>query len=396
MKRCIRGCNHSLDLNLWLLFGAACTAVSQDVLPALQQQVPVAGTGYGGVPGTAQCPCGSGPNANVASPQQVVAFASATGEQGANCQVSKVSVHQDHQSSSGLQLPAITSLYANDAIVKNVQPSKVRIAAVSTVSFMCMDDRVTEPSLATPGGDLGEFILAIASHLQDAQPTQQVVDYYLQKYVETLPASRPLVHCTDDRALSHLEGELPVENLDIRSPPEHVKQEGLLQRLVEFENQGDSHIRLMLKQPEWFQLNNFLVPMVLRSFYSLLWRQHQDPGSSIFHAPKLKLQVLSGESNPQAFLEVVSAGLCHGSGAAPLLTPRDGQRAVLISNLDAVSLHRAELAAFFASQRTAPGPQNTITAERLRQRLDRHGWLALETTGSRIADGLPFYTLTYM
>lgn len=387
---------HSLHLNIWLSLGVVWTAVAQDALPVQQQQTPVAGTGYADVPMAAQCPCDSGPNTNVASPRQAaVAFAGGMPQE-ADCRVSKVSVHQDHQSNSGLKLSDVTSFYADDAMVKSVQLSRVRTTAVSAVSFMCMDDRVSEPSLATPGGDLGEFILAIASHLQDAQPTQQIVDSYLQRYVAMLPSSRPLVHCTDDRALSHLEGELPVENLDIRSPPEHVKQAGLLQRLVEFENQGDSHIRLMLKQPEWYQLNNLLVPMVLRSFYSLLWRQHQDPSSSIFHAPKLKLQVLSGESNPQAFLEVVSAGLCHGSGVAPLLTPRDGQRAVLVSNLDAVSLHRAELAAFFASQHTeGPGPQHIITAERLRQRLDRHGWLALETTGSRIADGLPFYTLTY-
>jgi len=387
---------HSLQMNLWLLLGAASwTAIAQDTLPVQQQQVPVAGTDYG-VAQTAQCPCDNGPNTNGALPQQAIAFAGGMPLQRADCQVSKVSVHQDHQSSSGLKLADVTSLYVNDAMIKSVQSSKVRIAGVSTVSFMCMDDRVSEPSLATPGGDLGEFILAIASHLQDAQPTQQVVDSYLQRYVATLPSSRPLVHCTDDRAISHLEGELPVENLDIRSPPEHVKKAGLLQRLVEFENHGDSHIRLLLKQPEWFQLNKVLVPMVLRSFYSLLWQQHQDPSSPIFHAPKLKLQVLNGESNPQAFLEVVSEGLCHGSGVAPLLTPRDGQRAVLISNLDAVSLHRAELAAFFSSQHVeGPGPKIIITAERLRQRLDRHGWLALETTGSRIANGLPFYTLTY-
>lgn len=307
------------------------------------------------------------------------------------CQVSKVTVRQDYQSSSGLSMTDVTALYVGSNGISEIQHRSVPVALVSTVSFMCMDDRVVDPSLVTPGGDLGEFILALAAHLQDAQPTQQVVDAYLLRYAQMIPSSRPLVHCTDDRAITHLEAELPVENLDIQSPPEHVKQAGLLDKLTQVENQGDSHIRLMLKQPEWFQLHNLLVPMVLRSFYSLLWRQSQDPSNPLYRAPKLKLKVLSGESNPQAFLEVTSSELCHGRGYAPLLSPREGGHAVLVSHLEAVSFRRGELASFFSTM----GGTRRMDPERMRQRLDRHGWLALETTGSRIAAGLPFYTLTY-
>mmetsp|Transcript_8546 Transcript_8546/g.26784 ORF Transcript_8546/g.26784 Transcript_8546/m.26784 type:complete len:278 (+) Transcript_8546:3-836(+) len=275
----------------------------------------------------------------------------------------------------------------------------VSLAPVAGTSFMCLDDRVTEPSLATPGGDLGEFILALSTYMQErdtsggTNPVQEAVDAFLMHYVESLPATRPLVHCTDDRAVQHLEAALPAENLDLRSPPEHAKQAGLLQKLTEVENQGDSHIRLMLKQPEWFQLHQLLVPMVLRSFYGLLWMQHQDPTSSLYAAPKLKLQILSGVSNPQAFFEVTSSALCEGSGIAPMMTPRQGSHAVLISHIDAVSLRRRELAAFFA--RVANATPRKLDVEKMHQRLDRHGWLALETTGSRLASNLPFFTLTY-
>merc|ERR1719198_1991749 len=131
-----------------------------------------------------------------------------------------------------------------------------------------------------------------------------------------------MVHCQDDRAIEHLEAAVPMENLDLRSPPEHAR-ESLLKKLTEVENHGDSHIRLMLKQPEWFQLNEYLVPMAVKSFYRLLWQKN----------PKLKLEILVGQSDPMAFLEVSSSELCHSGGVAPMLTPHTAKRSVLISHL---------------------------------------------------------------
>merc|ERR1719313_659441 len=105
-----------------------------------------------------------------------------------------------------------------------------------------------------------------------------MVDAMLSKYLETIPSTRPMIHCTDDRAIAHLEGQMPMENLDLRAPPPRMK-DALMQRLAEVENQGDSHFRLMLRQPEWFQLHADIVPMVLRSFYTLLWEQNMNPNS---------------------------------------------------------------------------------------------------------------------
>lgn len=306
---------------------------------------------------------------------------------GATCSVSKVVVHQDHAANGGLSLASVSAIWGSSTLSQE-QREKVSLAQVSTTSFMCLDDRVTKPSLFTPGGDLGEFILALSSYLQERDPTgrmlpsQEVVDALLSKYLLTIPASRPMVHCTDDRAISHLESQVPMENLDLNSPPDRVKA-SLLQKLVEVENHGDSHIRLMLKKPEWFQLNEYLAPMVVKSFYRLLWQGNA----------KLKLEVLVGQSDPTAFLEVSSGELCHNGGVAPMIAPRTSQRSVLISHLDAVSLRRQELATFFT--RIANASPRKINKDQLHQRLDRHGWLALETTGSRVADGLPFYTLTY-
>mmetsp|Transcript_126597 Transcript_126597/g.200745 ORF Transcript_126597/g.200745 Transcript_126597/m.200745 type:complete len:401 (+) Transcript_126597:81-1283(+) len=313
------------------------------------------------------------------------------------CSVSKVAVRQDHTAAAGISLADVSAIWGSDTL-SHEQRQKVVLAKVSETSFQCLDDRVAEASIYTPGGDLGEFILALSSYLQERDPTgnvrpsQEVVNALLLKYLETIPTSRPLIHCTDDRAISHLEAEMPLENLDLRSPPDHAK-ESLLKKLTEVENHGDSHIRMLLKKPEWFQLSEFLVPMAVTSFYTLLWQQSSDPRSPLNRAPKLKLEVLVGQADPVGFLEVSSGELCHSGGVAPMLTARTPQRSILISHLDAVSLRREELATFFA--RIANASPRKINRDQLHQRLDRHGWLALETTGSRVAAGLPFYTLTY-
>lgn len=313
------------------------------------------------------------------------------------CSVSKVTIHQDHAGNAGMTLAAVSAVWGSSTL-SSEQRDKVTLGKVSETSFSCLDDRVTKPSLFTPGGDLGEFILALASYLQERDPTgrlkpsQEVVDALLQKYLSEIPSSRPMLHCTDDRAIQHLEAELPLENLDLSAPPDHAMA-SLLQKLTEVENHGDSHIRLLLKKPEWFQVSEYLVPMAVKAFYHLLWQQNTDPKSPLYQSSKLKLEVLVGQSDPMAFLEVSSGELCHSGGVAPMLTPRSPQRAVLISHLDAVSLRRQELAAFFS--RIANSSPRKINKDQLHQRMDRHGWLALETTGSRIAAGLPFYTLSY-
>lgn len=242
-------------------------------------------------------------------------------------------------------------------------------------------------------------MLGLSSYLQERDgagtppPRQEVVDAFLLKYLKTLPAGRSMVHCTDDRAVRHLEDQLMVENLDLQRPPERVRNAGLLERLAEVENQGDSHMRLLLKQPAWFQVDSRLPPMVLKSFYRQLWAQNQDPSSYLYQSPKLRLMVLVGESNPEAFIEVSTGDACRRDGMAPMLVPREAGRPVFISHLDAVGARREELANFF-SQLSDATPRK-VDRQRLQQLLDRHGWLALETTGKRIASGLPFFTVKY-
>ncbi|CAE7190338.1 Osgin1, partial [Symbiodinium pilosum] len=263
------------------------------------------------------------------------------------------------------------------------QRHRVSLLRAADATLACLDDRVTEPALTTPGGELGEFTTALAAYLQEkdgssrSPPNQEVVDSLLGRYVESVPASRPVVFCTDERALKRIASELPTTNLDLNAPSPHLQAAGLLDKLTEPNSQGDSHFRLLLEDPGRYEVHPQLAPMVLRAFYRLMWNQNQDPDQRA--SPKLRLRVFSGEPDPQAFLEVSCQGACHDALAA--VAPGAGP--ALTSQLDAPTPRRKELAAFFA--RTSRSTPRKVSEQSLAERIDQLALLALESTGSRVA-----------
>jgi len=299
----------------------------------------------------------------------------------ATCSPSKVHLQQDRESSIGLSLVDASRIFESQGL-----PT---FAEVKQEPFYCLDDRVERPGLATPGGDLGEFVLALTTYQQltaERQVTQHMVDVWLEKYVKSMPQPRTFVHCTDDRALRHLRDQLQDETLDLQAPPEHA-QSALLTALTEVPNLGDAHFRLMLKEPENYHVDPALVQMTIRSFYSLLW-DSQNPLHS-----RVQLVQLTGAERPTAFLEVMTMPGCTQAGLAPLLASR-GATSLLISSMDAVHLRREELADFFALRLGSALPMK-VDRTVLLSRLDRHGLQALELTGSRVAKDLPFYSLHF-
>jgi len=311
----------------------------------------------------------------------------------AQCFVEKVKVRQDHRG-SGMALAEVSALFGDGALTPAHEVSLVK---VQDVPLSCLDDRMQEGVVATPGGDLGEFILAIDSY-NDMLPvaggtavraiTQEMVDSYLQRYLKSLPSNRKFQACTDDSAVQHIQQQLQIEGLNIADPAASIRDD-VFKLLSEPENVGDLHLKLLLRNPDWYHLDPHLTGHAIRAFYRVLWDQ-----SSPLRG-KLDLKVLTGDHNPAAFVEVSTSQKCDKAGMAPKLIPRSKGKSLFLSHLDAASMRRTELANFFATKVGAMLPEK-VNADQLQHRLDRHGWQALEVTGSRVAKGLPFYSLAYV
>jgi hypothetical protein len=225
-------------------------------------------------------------------------------------------------------------------------PGELKYVNVEDTHFECLDGRNQKGILATPGGDAGEFILAL--HIYDdllggnRKLTQEAVDTYLKRYLEWMRQDI-FYMCTDENALHHLEKEVGVEGVNIINPRPQLRDE-LLKVIAKPDNVGCLHTRMLLKYKDLYQSKAELVQMTIKAFYKILW-DVQNPLSK-----RLKLGILMGEHNETAFMEVRLNDACKNEKVAPLLQPYNRKTMVFLNHVDPVSIRRAQLANFFVNE----------------------------------------------
>lgn len=84
---------------------------------------------------------------------------------------------------------------------------------VSKASFTCVDGRVSYDSLSTPGGDAGEFLLALHTYQNyfgsAMKMSDQAIDRIFRRYLDHMDQEK-FTMCTDDISVGHLEKQLTV------------------------------------------------------------------------------------------------------------------------------------------------------------------------------------------
>ncbi len=125
-------------------------------------------------------------------------------EEGPKCDPSKLTIHSE-KGGQGASQDDIRNLIGNIDELDYVK--------VPSTSFKCLDGRSDNAVVATPGGDTGEFILALMVYedlLEGGKKlTQQNVDVILTQYLNMMPHAR-FYMCTDDKAIAHIEKDLSV------------------------------------------------------------------------------------------------------------------------------------------------------------------------------------------
>jgi len=192
------------------------------------------------------------------------------------------------------------------------------------------------------------------------------------------------IMCTDDFAVNHIEKELNIEGLNILNPRQSLIND-ILKAAIKPENIGDLHLKMMLKYPKQFSIRKEMVEMFLISFYKVLWNKELE------FSNKLELIVLTGLHKETAFIEVRSADACQKQELAPLIPPKNKISMVFVNHLDASSIRREQLAGFFSNK--VNHHQDAVNEKVMHNRLNHHGYIALEITGAYISKGLPFYTV---
>jgi hypothetical protein len=120
------------------------------------------------------------------------------------CNADKLSIHLQREG-QGATLAEVESLIGNF--------EELNFFYIPNTSFKCLDGRNTRAVLGTPGGDAGEFIIALNVYEEflktEHKLSQNEIEKILTLYLEILPYDK-FYMCTDDIAVSHLESELSV------------------------------------------------------------------------------------------------------------------------------------------------------------------------------------------
>jgi hypothetical protein len=258
----------------------------------------------------------------------------ATGLQGRSCNPTKLKIFMDKK---GLGMNA-EELQTYIGEVKKLDWTKV-----STSPFSCVDGRRKDSKLSTPGADAGEFILAL--HIYSSYFASKTkldfdkVNKMFIRWVKTMEAPY-FIMCTDDSATRHLSQQLSIEGLDLLNPRKTTRTR-LLQALLEPDNIGDMHLRLMLKNHNMYNVDPELIKIFLKAFYLNLWEGEI--------REKLHLEMLVGSHDEKGFIEIRSNAICTQENLAPLMAPLHGGKSMFVNHIDAIQVRRAQLAYFFAT-----------------------------------------------
>merc|ERR1711871_247089 len=251
--------------------------------------------------------------------------------------------------------------------------------------------RTTGEMMGTPGGDAGEFILALSQYenLINRPLQQSNVDIYFTDFLKSLKAAgseRKFYMCTDEQAVDSLQKALKMEDISLTTAPTRMEPKELLEKLAAPENIGDAHLRYMAKYPEKYNIRPELIKMFFNAFYKVLWNADSAQKSD------LKLEVLKGErSKERGFVDIATTKDCVEEGLTPMMNPRVGanpEDGFYLLSLQGVGVYRNQLARFFAGK-----SHNMIDASTMKSRLNHHGRSHLEMTAKYLAKGLPFYTV---
>lgn len=262
----------------------------------------------------------------------------------------------------------------------------------------CVDGRDDHGVIGTPGGDAGEFALALASYEQAAQRalTRAQVQWLLQEYVDTFgrfymhsdtPTGAKFVAAVRadpvlGPAVHGLTSPLDWRTF-MRAPPAHL-QPRLLELEVTADALGCGHLKLMMTAPERYGVRPGLVADVVHAMWTLRWGG----------APEIDFVVLGGEHNEAGVVNVVVDGELWPFSRVPLLSPNVDGHQVFINHPQVASYLRGLVAQFLLRAEEKLHPDETPHAA-LASAMQELGAKHLAATLGVLAQGLPAFEVRF-
>jgi rhodanese-related sulfurtransferase len=263
----------------------------------------------------------------------------------------------------------------------------------------CVDGRDDSGVVGTPGGDAGEFLLALAAlerttgaKLDEATLRTLLlrrIDAFGSFYLHSdVTASNALIaQLRADRRFDEPLANVfePLEWRAFMSDPPPSIRAALLEHMMKPEHVGCGHLRLSMQRAAEYGVRRELVEGFLRNFFTLRWEGVDENELAVLpggHAEGAVVNVLL-EDEPQAFSRI------------PLVSPMAQGSQMFINHPQVSCWLREQLVRFLSFQRDlvklGPGGEAELT-----KTVDAIGESQLGTTLRALAAGLPIFEVTFV
>jgi len=206
----------------------------------------------------------------------------------------------------------------------------------------CVDGRGELGIVGTPGGNAGEFLLALATLERVSGqpfPLDQLEDFF-HKYIDRF--GKFYMH-GDSHALARMPAEIWEQATTaesqartmgnfLRNPPIDL-QPRLLEELLKPDHIGCGHLKLMLTRPDDYGVRPELTLEFMRVFFTALWQ-----------GKPLDYVVLEGDHQEGAVVNITINGDFQRQTLIPTITPQVGGSQMFVNHPQAAAFLRQELA----------------------------------------------------
>lgn len=263
----------------------------------------------------------------------------------------------------------------------------------------CVDGRDEHGVIGTPGGDAGEFLLALTSiERATGKPFPvECMEEVLRGYLDTFghfyihsdtDAGNKLIKSmrTDERLLPHLPGTSSTPQdwrMFMTSPPREL-WDPIIEHMLKDGHLGCGHVRLMLANPERYMVRRPLVEAFLRAYLRMRWEGVHE----------LEYVTLGGGHQEGAVVNILLEGGVWPFTRVPLISPACGDTQMFVNHPQVSDFHREQVARFF----TLHPDFSSIDAEHfgvLNKDMRRVAGVQLAATLAVLAKGLPIFDVVF-
>lgn len=263
-----------------------------------------------------------------------------------------------------------TKITSSD-IQKHFEPLK--FVPISSQTFFCKDSRGNELNFGAPGGDFGEFLLALdCFYALSSEKSFKDVDELFGKWLNE--------RCSKDRPFYLHSDRAAVNKITNGSLLRDLKSEDQERFIESFHNsQGCGHLRLILEDPKSYEIDSKLFKSLARAFFIRYFQGDERLLFKVYDCVQdgTALAVISNGSDER-----------HEDGRSVLgiqsLTNDSDQ--LFILNQHAVSIYRKNyLVPFFCSDQTR---QDVFF-----RRMQEKGWRNAMYSAKALAGDKPIFNI---